>query len=940
MKQKAFALFVALSLFTFQMPNVNATNATETTNYSYTVDATTDVNYEATIVKPWSINTAPWGTEGASPIPNYSQYLGKKVSIKQEKVTKKATYALIYMDNIELGWIDTTGLAPLTVTNTHNVYYTAQITLPWSINTQPWGTRGYQAIADYSGYVNSYVEVIQEQQTSKATYALLVLNGVELGWIDKGAIKETLFILEEKPNNYEAKVLHGWSINTLPWGTSGARFVQNATNLIGKNVSVLKEARTAKATYALLAYNGKELGWIDTGALNPLAIKSYTDVRYDARITQAWSINTQPWGTAGYKLIPNHKSYLGKNVQVYKEAKTEKATYALITYDGAELGWIDVGALKTFIPILSSESINYEATVTQPWSINTQPWGTADSSPSVNSKDYLGKKVSISAEKVTSKGTYALISYDGVELGWIDVTGLKPLKVLSTETKMYTAQIVRPWALTTVPWGTRGYNTAGNSADYVGLELTITEEKKTDKATYSYLTYDGQGLGWIDKGALEIILTVLETREVTYEAMVKKPWAIHSKPWGTLGSYPVADSSHYLNKYVSITQEQVTPKSTYGLLTQNGTEIGWMDVGGLEPLQVTRSRSVNYAGKLVKPWALTSVPWGTSGYKITNDSKQYIGSEVIINEEKVTQKATYASISSNGVNLGWIDKSAIESYKIIDRKPTYYKVKITKPWSINTQPWGTEGYRAIPNYTAYVGKEVRVIEEARTTRGATYGNITIDGVELGWIDLGALSSPINKNYTVFLDVGHGGKDPGASYYGVQEKRINLEVSMKMKKLLEDKGYSVILSRTSDVFIDHKTERSRLANESNADIFVSVHHNAMPGNTVVNGIETFYYKYDPEYEPKINQDMHNNIVRIQESAKLAYSIHESLIDHTSAYDRGVRRETFAVLRETAIPAVLLELGFMSNQSELNKLTSQSYQNTLAKAVVAGIDDYFK
>ncbi|MGP6146568.1 GW dipeptide domain-containing protein [Jeotgalibaca sp. A122] len=940
MKQKALGLFVALSLFTFQMPTANATDVNTNTNSYYTVHSTTAINYEAMIVKPWSINTAPWGTSGAFPIPNYSQYVGKHVSVVQEKVTSKATYALIYLNGVELGWIDSTGLAPLTVNSTTDVYYTAQINLPWSINTQPWGTKGYQPIADYRSYVNAYVEVIQEKQTDKATYALLVHNGIELGWIDKGALKETLFVMEETPINYEAKVLYGWSINSQPWGTPNAQFVQNATKLIGKNVTVLKEAKTAKAKYALIANNGTELGWIDTGALSPLVVESYNEVLYDAKITRTWSINTQPWGTAGYELISDYQSYLGKSVRVIQEAKTGKSNYALITYNGTQLGWIDTGALETFIPVLSEEAINYEATIVNPWSINTQPWGTIGSYPSAKGVEYLGKNVSIIAEKVTPKATYALISYKGNELGWIDTTGLKPLEVLSAETINYSAQIVHPWSITNVPWGTRGYYHTANANDYKGLELKVTEEKITEKATYAYLSHNGNGLGWIDKGALKIVLTVLETRDTAYEAIVVKPWAIHSKPWGTAGSYSVADSSKFVGKHVSILQEKVTPKGTYGLLTQNGVEIGWMDVTGLNPLSVQSTHVVQYASKLVKPWALTNVPWGTYGYKTSASSSEYIGSEVVVTEEKTTQKATYAYLTHNGRDLGWIDKSALDAYKITSRKPTYYKVKITKPWSINTQPWGIEGYKAIPNYSSYVGQEVRVIEEVTTTRGVTYGLLTLNGAALGWIDLGGVSSPITGNYTVFLDIGHGGFDPGASYYGVQEKRINLEVSLKMQKLLEEKGYNVIVSRTSDVFIDHKTERSRLANETNADVFVSVHHNAMPGNTFVNGIETFYYEYDSNYQPKINALMHNNLFRIQESAELAYSIHESLIESSGAYDRGVRRDTFAVLRETAIPAVLLELGFMSNQAELNRLTSQNYQNTLAQAVVNGIDNYFK
>ena len=114
---------------------------------------------------------------------------------------------------------------------------------------------------------------------------------------------------------------------------------------------------------------------------------------------------------------------------------------------------------------------------------------------------------------------------------------------------------------------------------------------------------------------------------------------------------------------------------------------------------------------------------------------------------------------------------------------------------------------------------------------------------------------------------------------------------------------------------------------------------MPSNATVTGIETYYYEYNPDYPPVINEEMHNDPTRILESAELAVAIQDALVDNTGAADRGVRKNTFAVLRETAIPAVLLELGYMSSPTELAKLTTASYQTTLAKSITVGIVAYF-
>lgn len=200
--------------------------------------------------------------------------------------------------------------------------------------------------------------------------------------------------------------------------------------------------------------------------------------------------------------------------------------------------------------------------------------------------------------------------------------------------------------------------------------------------------------------------------------------------------------------------------------------------------------------------------------------------------------------------------------------------------------------------------------------------------------------PAPKKKVIFLDPGHGGIDSGTSHGGYNEKDINLQLSFIIKNDLEKAGYKVIMSRTTDIFIDHKTGRSKMANQSGADIFISLHQNSMPFNSTVNGIETFYYEYDPNWQPEINGAMHNDPTRIKESGNLAHSVQNSLISATGAYDRKVKRETFAVLRETAIPAILVEFGFMSNPTELKKLRTDSYQRLLSKALTDGVNTYFK
>ena len=194
------------------------------------------------------------------------------------------------------------------------------------------------------------------------------------------------------------------------------------------------------------------------------------------------------------------------------------------------------------------------------------------------------------------------------------------------------------------------------------------------------------------------------------------------------------------------------------------------------------------------------------------------------------------------------------------------------------------------------------------------------------------------NKVVYLDAGHGGYDPGASYFGISEKSLTLAIQSRVKAKLEAEGYQVVTTRTSDTYVD-LTDRSRAANASESDIFVSIHINAS-GSSAAQGIETYYYQPYAEYPSRINATYHANPTRLNMSDTLANAIQSSLINATGAQNQGVKRQTFAVLRETTAPAVLLELGFLSNPQEAARLNTSAYQETLANAIVAGIKSYYE
>ncbi|MCY7106450.1 N-acetylmuramoyl-L-alanine amidase [Streptococcus oralis] len=194
--------------------------------------------------------------------------------------------------------------------------------------------------------------------------------------------------------------------------------------------------------------------------------------------------------------------------------------------------------------------------------------------------------------------------------------------------------------------------------------------------------------------------------------------------------------------------------------------------------------------------------------------------------------------------------------------------------------------------------------------------------------------------TIFLDPGHGGRDSGAFYYNVAEKDLNMQIYRKLRAKLEELGYKVLTSRDSDIDVDFVTERSRMVNKTNSDIFISIHFNAT-GNTYskASGIQTYSYSDEPDYPSKINKFWHNHPDRMSESKRLAAAIHSSLLAETGAKDAGLLESSYAVLRETAKPAVLLELGYMDNFSENQQIRDSHYQDKLVAGIVKGIQKYY-
>ena len=361
-----------------------------------------------------------------------------------------------------------------------------------------------------------------------------------------------------------------------------------------------------------------------------------------------------------------------------------------------------------------------------------------------------------------------------------------------------------------------------------------------------------------------------------------------------------------------------------------------------------------------------AVKQANGDYKVTVRSSNHKGDSGLYNSHVylVDNDGKYIGLGGKQVTLDITKTQGTLTITNNDKNRGTFDVLITNL----TNPSGISGV-VIPVWSEQNGQDDLVWHNATKQDDGSY-KVTISASQHKWnsgkyivhgyivdasgknIGFGATSADVvapkkmgsasRGNYDVFnkivyLDAGHGGYDPGASYFGIAEKSLTLAIQSRVKAKLEAEGYRVVTTRTSDTYVD-LTDRSRAANASESDIFVSIHINAS-GSSAAQGIETYYYQPYAEYPSRINATYHANPTRLSMSDTLANAIQSSLINATGAQNQGVKRQTFAVLRETTAPAVLLELGFLSNPQEAARLNTSSYQETLANAIVAGIKRYY-
>ena len=193
--------------------------------------------------------------------------------------------------------------------------------------------------------------------------------------------------------------------------------------------------------------------------------------------------------------------------------------------------------------------------------------------------------------------------------------------------------------------------------------------------------------------------------------------------------------------------------------------------------------------------------------------------------------------------------------------------------------------------------------------------------------------------TIMIDAGHGGSDPGAINGAHQEKVYTLQIAKRLQTQLENLGFRVIMTRTGDTYPTLQ-ERAALCKKYKPDLYISIHCNSSTNKTPagietyravpVGGTETKGSKVKTDKQPANEFDANNS--------RLAYEIQKGMLAATGGTDRGTRHQAIYVIGNASCPAVLVEVGYLSNEAEVKKIASPDYQNKIVSGILAGLAGY--
>lgn len=376
---------------------------------------------------------------------------------------------------------------------------------------------------------------------------------------------------------------------------------------------------------------------------------------------------------------------------------------------------------------------------------------------------------------------------------------------------------------------------------------------------------------------------------------------------------------------------------------------------------------LDFGAKVVESSVKIFVLKSADSYKKIIDIPAIImNAPLTITTPKKLQSLRISQYNNNAIRIILDAPSAFETYVSVFENQVIL--------SLNKQPVLTQ--RPIPQPQQQPSVETSpkksstpapstIVPVAAATSAATVAAATVTALPTPFSMNNSSKKGSKRDKTIVIDAGHGGKDSGATGYKQRlEKNLVLEMALQLGKELKSRGYKVFYTRQSDQFIELR-DRTKVANDKNADLFVSLHANAAPNEAKklsMKGLETFFLSPDRSERSKNVAALENqstmeemdfysketflnvfNREKIVLSNKIAIDIQSSMLKAVkkkyNVEDGGVREAPFWVLVGATMPSVLIELGYITNPEESDNMVNPQYQKQLVDGISDGIDRYY-
>ncbi|MDT0048710.1 GW domain-containing glycosaminoglycan-binding protein [Listeria cossartiae subsp. cayugensis] len=473
---------------------------------------------KATVTSPTGngVWTLPYKVKGVQSVSPASTYADKDIDLVSVATTKRGTYYQFKYNGRVIGWVDAKALTIYDSVNYDNVNVgRAKITSPVSngIWSKPYNVYGREFVTNATTYAQQEIKLLREAQTAKGTYYQFSINNKTIGWIDKRAL--TIYpydsIVSSKNVNLDGQITDpvGNGIWTKAYKLEGTTSVAQATKYANKDVKISQQVETQHGTYYNISIDGTAIGWLDKNAITLYDQAEYNKaVSLDAavRTVSGNAVWTEPYRTVGTKLIGPAETYLNKEVEIVREAKTPKGTYYQFKSGGKVIGWLDQKAFEVYDNVIYNKAVNLDAVVENVTgnAVWTTPYKSKGVKLVTSAATYEGETAKITREAQTSRGTYYEFSVNGKVIGWLDkkafdvYDSVEYNKAINMTGLLSNAPGNGIW---TEPYRVIGTKNIGQATAYANKTVQLVREAKTPRSTYYQVSLNGKVIGWIDKRA-------------------------------------------------------------------------------------------------------------------------------------------------------------------------------------------------------------------------------------------------------------------------------------------------------------------------------------------------------------------------------------------------------------------------------------------------------